>query len=124
VVIDATGVGAGLAGFLGQALGPRCRPVTFTSKVKSDIGWGYLAAIDGGRVKEYRDDGAGDTRLFWQQLAACTFEMPPGPGRHLRWSVPSATLHDDLLVSAALIGWLDRAIDWRTRVAHGRRGKE
>ncbi|MCC6630358.1 MAG: hypothetical protein IT340_23495 [Chloroflexi bacterium] len=120
VVIDATGVGAGLAGFLAQALGSRCRPVIFTSKSKSDIGWSYLAAIDAGRVKEYRDDGAGDTRRFWQQLGACTYEVAPGPGRSLRWSVPSATLHDDLLVSAALIGWLDLAIDWRTRVAHGR----
>jgi hypothetical protein len=120
VVIDATGVGAGLASFLGAALGPRCRPVTFTARSKSDIGWAFLAAIDAGRVKDYLDDGEPETVLYWRQVGACAYEAPPGPERRLRWSVPSPTLHDDLLISAALIGWLDGgAIDWRSRVARG-----
>jgi hypothetical protein len=42
----------------------------------------------------------------------------PGPGRLLRWSVPAARGHDDLLVSAALTARLDR-VDWRERVARG-----
>jgi hypothetical protein len=120
VVIDATGVGAGLASFLGAALGPRCHPVIFNARSKSDIGWAFLAAIDAGRVKDYQDDGAPETALYWRQVAACAYQAPPGPERRLRWSVPSPTLHDDLLVSAALIGWLDAAIDWRPRLARGR----
>ena len=76
--------------------------------------------IDAGRVKDYQDDGAPETALYWRQVGACAYEAPPGPERRLRWSVPSPTLHDDLLVSAALIGWLDGgAIDWRSRVARG-----
>lgn len=123
VVVDATGVGAGLAAFLGAALGSRCHAVIFTAKSKSDIGWRFLAAVDSGRVKDYADDGAPETALYWRQVAACTYQVLPGPERRLRWAVPSATLHDDLLVSAALIGWLDGgAIDWRTRVARGSGG--
>ncbi|MBL8129836.1 MAG: hypothetical protein JNM64_19525, partial [Chloroflexia bacterium] len=49
---------------------------------------------------------------------ACTYEVLPGPGRLLRWSVPASRGHDDLLVSAALAARLDR-LDWRERVATG-----
>jgi hypothetical protein len=124
VVIDATGVGAGLTSFLKQALGRRCHAVTFTTRVKSDLGWTYTTLIDTGRVKEYRRDGADDTDLFWRQLRACTYHVLAGPGHVLHWSVPSPTVHDDLLISAALIGWLDRHGDLRRRVARGRDGDE
>ena len=120
VVVDATGVGAGLASLLAQALGPRCHRFIFSTASKSDLGWNFLAAVDGGRVKDYADDGARETALYWHQVAACAYEVLPGPGRRLRWGAPSATLHDDLLVSAALIGWLESGVDWRGRVAVGR----
>ena len=120
VVVDATGVGAGLASFLGQALGARLIPFIFTARSKSDLGWSLLAAIDSGRVKDYADDGAPETALYWRQVGACTYEVLAGPERRLRWSVPSATLHDDLLMSAGLLGVLESgAVDWRSRTARG-----
>jgi hypothetical protein len=122
LVIDATGVGAGLASFLHEALGrgPRrviVAPFVFTGVSKSQLGWDFLALIDGGRIKEYAADGDELTRIY-QQLAACTYEVLPGPGRLLRWGVPPRRGHDDLLISAALCCRLD-AIDWRPRVAKG-----
>lgn len=123
IVVDATGVGAGLASFLADKLhrGPRpviVAPFVFTGKSKSDLGWAFLGLIDGGRFKEYA--GAGDelSRVYWHQVAACRFEVLPGPGRLLRWSVPRGAGHDDLLVSAALTARLDE-LDWRDRTARG-----
>src|SRR5207302_6397988 len=46
VVVDATGVGAGLAGFLGQALPGKVVPFVFTAQSKSRLGWDYLGMID------------------------------------------------------------------------------
>lgn len=133
VVVDATGVGAGLTSFLAAALDDRRggrTPVTvipylFTAASKSALGWDFLALIDGGRFKEYADDSATGTpeaRLtarYWEQLRATTYETVPGPGKLLRWSVPAARGHDDLVISAALTAVLD-GVDWRPRRAVGR----
>lgn len=113
VVVDATGVGAGLAQFLARALGPRVVPVTLNSATKSSLGWRLQALVDTGRLKDYADDGAPDTRQFWYELAACEFEALPHGG--LRWGVWEtprydglvARGHDDLLLSAALCALLD-----------------
>jgi len=131
VVVDATGVGAGLASFLGASLGGRdggppirVIPFVFTQASKSAIGWNFLGLIDSGRLTEYRDDSASGTpegRLtasYWEQLRATTYETLPGPGKLLRWQVPPARGHDDLVMSAALTAVLD-GIDWRPRVAKG-----
>ena len=76
-MIDATGLGAGLASFLHTALRGQCEviPFTFTAPSKSDLGWRLLAAIAAGRYREYFDDGADDTRWFWRQVAACAFTV-------------------------------------------------
>lgn len=120
VVVDATGIGHGLAAMLTASLGPAVvLPFVFTSVSKSDLGWRFLAAIGAGRYQEYGDDGAEDTRRFWQQAAACAYAVRPGPGRLMQWSVPERAGHDDVLLSAALVGALDD-LDWRPRVAMGR----
>ena len=132
VVIDATGIGAGLASFLTGSLGRRGSlpgveviPFVFTAQSKSRLGWDFLALIDSGRFLEYRDDSEreGDaamvTRVYRAQLRATTFEVMPGPGNLLRWSVPERDGHDDLVISAALAAVLDRR-DLRPRVAMGR----
>ena len=124
MVVDATGVGAGLASFLTAALGPAVvTPFAFSAASKSELGWRFLAAIDGGRLKEYAPDGEEDTRLFWRQLEACGYEVRPGPGKLLAWGVDDARLHDDLLMSLALVGALDD-VDWRPRVVRGSGGGE
>ena len=130
VVVDATGVGAGLASFLANALGDGrdhrlglrrgpVIPVLFSSRVKSDLGWNFLAIVETGRYRDYADDGAQDTAQFWYEVEACQREVRSGPNRSLRWGVwetPGydgriARGHDDLLVSAALTAILDGQ-DW------------
>ncbi len=125
VVVDATGVGAGLASFLAATLGERrggravpVLPFVFTASSKSALGWDWIGLIDAGRYREYADDGEQLTRLFRSQLAATTYSTPPGPGKTLRWGVPPGSGHDDLVMSAALTAVLD-GWDWRERVARG-----
>ena len=125
VVVDATGVGAGLASFLAATLGERrggraipVVPYIFTASSKSALGWDWIGLIDAGRYREYADDGERLTRLFRSQLAATTYTTPPGPGKTLRWGVPTSRGHDDLVMSAALVATLD-GIDWRERMARG-----
>jgi hypothetical protein len=100
--------------------GPRMtvEPFVFTGKSKNDLGWAFVGLIDGGRIKEYADDGADITRIYRHQLAACTYEVLPGPRKLLRSSVPASRGHDDLLISTALTARLD-ALDWRDRTARG-----
>ena len=125
VVVDATGIGAGLAAFLAASLGERqggkaipVIPFIFTAASKSALGWDWIGLIDAGRYREYADDGDQVTREFWSQLAATTYATPPGPGKSLRWGVPPGRGHDDLVMSAALVAVLD-GVDWRERVARG-----
>ena len=125
VVIDATGIGAGLASFLGAALADRrtgpvvpVRAFVFTRASKSELGWNFVALIDGGRYREYADDGEALTRQFRTQLKATTYAAPLGPGKTLQWEVPPSRGHDDLVMSAALVTLLDE-VDWRPRVARG-----
>ena len=140
VVVDATGVGAGLASFLRAALGERVvLPFVFTLASKSQLGWGFLGVIDSGRFKDYRtgsspssvrdaetlsvvdDAEARDLgTVFWRQVEQCTYEVRAGPNRLMSWSVPDPRVHDDLLLSAALVAVLDEQ-DWRPRGAVGRR---
>jgi len=140
VVVDATGVGAGLASFLQRRLGTArppsagsaqseragaarhairaqglVLPVEFNLASKSDLGWDFLGLIETGRFKDYVEDGAPDTRQFWREVEACEFEVLPGPGQRMRWGVRDPALHDDYLISAALVSHLD-ALDWRADV--------
>jgi hypothetical protein len=127
LVIDATGLGLGLASFLERALGER-RVVRFlfTQKSKSELGWSFLSIVESGRFKDYADTDelpaqAALKVLFQLQAQHCQSELLPGPGRILRWSVPEnhrdpasgRLLHDDLLVSAALCARLEK-LAWGT----------
>ena len=122
VVVDATGIGAGLASFLKASLGRGGPPVevvpfVFTSASKSRLGWDFLGLIDAGRFKEYADDDP-VTAEYHSQLRATTYEVLAGPGNLLRWSVPVRDGHDDLVISAALCAALD-GLDHRPRIARG-----
>ena len=121
LVVDATGVGAGLASFLERALPGRVHPFVFTQASKSRLGWDFLAVVDGGRWREAPRVGLNQRRddlaaVFCQQLAFCRCEVLPGPNQNLRWGVPDnardphtgARIHDDLLISAALSAVLDQ----------------
>lgn len=132
VVVDATGVGAGLASFLRASLerGPvpvRVVPFVFSASSKSQLGWDFTSLIEAGRFKEYADDsssGTPEARVtaeYWRQLRAVTFDISPGPNKLMRWSVPAGRGHDDLVMSAALVVALE-TVDLRSRIARGTGG--
>jgi hypothetical protein len=126
VIIDSTGVGAGLASFFVNTYGEKVLPFLFTVKSKSDLGWSFLAVVETGRYKEYsppfrEGTGVGDQlhSRFWQQVEACQMNIKEGPNKILHWGVPDGTrdpatgdlIHDDLLISASMCALLDQ-VDW------------
>jgi hypothetical protein len=118
LVVDATGVGAGLASFLEKALPGRVTPFVFSAASKSRLGWGFLAVVETGRYREYapQDDLQA---LFWREARLCRASVFPGPEKRMAWGVPDGTrdpadgtpVHDDLLLSAALVAELER-MEW------------
>ncbi len=119
VVIDSTGVGAGLASFLAGTLERRSGrwppiqvvPFQFTRPSKSKLGWDFTALIDHGRFKEYREtarpgsDEALVTDVYWSQLRSIHYEIADGPGKAMTWAAKHG--HDDLVLSAALVSKLE-----------------
>jgi len=116
VVVDSTGLGAGLASFLSTALGEKVIPLLFSSKVKSELGWDFIAIVETGRYHDYADDQKPATRQFWHEVGACQYIVRDGPGKLMSWGCweqPAydgliAHGHDDLLISAALTAVLDK----------------
>jgi len=112
-VIDATGVGEGLASFLVSAMPPgRLIPFIFSSVTKSQLGWDLIALVETGRLKDHTGDDA-DKAEFFHQLEFVTYEAREH--NTLRWSVPDGTrdpatgdlVHDDWVLSAALASVID-----------------
>jgi hypothetical protein len=126
LVVDCTGVGAGLTSFLKASLGDKVIPFEFNVRTKSDLLWDFLGIIDSGRFKDYDVHVAGEiiktpadlgeSGTFWNQIQFCEFEILPGPQKRVRWGVPDGRrdpatgdlVHDDLLISAALCAVLDK----------------
>ena len=115
IIIDATGIGAGLASFLVRSLGEKVIPVVFSQKVKSDLGWNFVGVIETGRYREYVPDQASETAQFWYELEHCQYECSAGPGQAMKWGVWEPVAydgiishgHDDMLISAALCTIID-----------------
>ena len=110
IIIDSTGVGAGLASFMEASFPGRVIPFLFTGKSKSQLGWNFLAVIETGRFKEPTNSRS----KFWKQAQCCMSQVLEGPGRMMRWGVPPGTrndlgelVHDDELISSALCAVLD-----------------
>ncbi len=119
LVVDATGVGAGMCSFLTASLGERVIPFEFNLSTKSSLLWDFLGIIDGGRFKFYapsplRGESIGEGRSplpeqgteipqptrpqaaigegsFWEQVEFCQFEILPGPQKRVKWGVPDGT---------------------------------
>jgi hypothetical protein len=113
-VVDATGVGAGIASFLQRALAERVIPFQFSAVSKSRLGWDFLGVIDSGRFKDHQDETAEQTQ-FYAQAKMCKSSISIGPERLLRWQVPAGTrdelgreVHDDWLISAALCALFEK----------------
>ena len=139
VIVDATGVGQGLADALSQSLPPETViPFNFaTSHNKARLGNDFLALIETARFKYFHNQARGskpavdaggdeggppgsDAWWFFTQCRACGYELAEGLPleKGLKWGVsPTATanllgrpqlIHDDRLLSAALIAEADR----------------
>jgi len=121
LVVDATGIGAGLAAFLDRALPGKVKPFVFSAKTKSRLGWGFLAVVDSGRFRDIAmpdGDSSRQSKLsqaFFKEAAFCQYHVQPSPNKIIHWGVPDGThdpasgelIHDDLLVSASLCAVLD-----------------
>jgi hypothetical protein len=113
VVVDATGVGAGLSSFLDKAYPGRVLPFVFTSVSKSQLGWDFLGVVESGRYKEHADNLDPMQILFWRQLEYVQMEARPGPNKLIFWGTPAGAkvggdfIHDDLVLSSALCAVLD-----------------
>jgi hypothetical protein len=122
VVVDATGVGGGLAAFLGAALGPGVvLPFRYTAASKSQLAYDFLAAVNGGRFTlhaESTDAQANDLRReLLRQCEAAEYAMRAN--QVMRFFVPEHRGHDDLLNAAALV--VQAQTLGRIRTATGRR---
>ena len=106
LVIDATGLGAGLAGFLSTPSAAWSALSSSPAKSKSELGWEFIALIETGRFKDYAPP------THWAGAFRANGALPDrGPARArdlIRWGTANGSgVHDDLLVSAALCAALD-----------------
>lgn len=105
LVVDATGIGAGLASLLVERLGDeRVRPFMFSRPSKSRLAYQLLALLNGGRLKLYSptDAPAHLYRECWKQLGRARYRLPAPDV--LDFYVDPADGHDDFLISLALLG--------------------
>jgi hypothetical protein len=108
-VVDATGVGGGLAAFLQAALPTSAVvPYLYTAVSKSKLGYDLLAAINADRLKLFADspnpellDQSDRRRELVEQAGWATRELLAN--QMMRWSVPESRGHDDLLNALALV---------------------
>jgi hypothetical protein len=100
IVVDATGVGAGVASFLKEALGSRVVPFNFTSKSKSELGYALLTAVNSGRLKLHAPDASPEYGEMLHQLEICRIHC--SANHTLNFFVDPAAGHDDFVSALAL----------------------
>jgi len=123
VAVDATGLGETLARLLRKRLGDDVvRPVRFTAESKSKLGYGLLAAVNGGRLKMYAADGSREYAEFWREMELARVHYRPS--RQMSFFVAPSDGHDDYLVSLSLAVDAAKELETRPRVARGRVRKE
>ena len=115
VVVDATGVGAGVASLLTKALGGAVEPIVFTQASKSRLAFEPLAAVNTGRLQMYAPDGSRECQEFWREAEMAQARYRPN--QTVDFFVSPSQGHDDFLVSAAL---LVKAGERQPRIARGR----
>ena len=123
-IIDATGVGEGLTSFLLSQL-PNVEPFTFSRRSKAQLGSRFLTLIETGRFKFWagdQDEPLSAGWWYWRQVENCTYQIDPRTTIDIgmSWSVPAGVsidtpagrqpIHDDRLISAALVAHADQLI--------------
>ncbi|MGH2508784.1 MAG: hypothetical protein ACRDHZ_15465 [Ktedonobacteraceae bacterium] len=104
LVVDATGLGEGLASLLADRLGEeRVRLFRFSQPSKSSLTYQLLGMINTGRIKLYAPQAA-PRSLYeecWQQLRLARYHLP-APDTITMYVNPTDG-HDDFLISLALL---------------------
>jgi len=125
VICDMTGVGQGLTDALQEAYKRQVFGFDFAKSYgKARLGSDFLAVVETGRFHYFRDDldqEGTDAWWFFTQAEHCGYELAEGLPieRGLKWGVSSTAtailsdgsshlVHDDRLLSAALVAELDR----------------
>jgi hypothetical protein len=119
LVVDATGLGETIARLLERALGDDVvRPFKISAESKSRLGFGLMAAVNGGRLRSYAADGSPEHTQFWRQMELA--RVAYRANQQVNFYVDPAEGHDDYLASLALA--LEAASDAVTapRIARGR----
>ena len=118
VVVDATGLGTGVASALVKAMGGAVEPFVFTAGSKSRLGFELLGAVNTGRVSAYAGDGSPEYAEFWREmeLAQARYRV----NQTMDFYVEASRGHDDYLMSLAL---MVRAAASPPRTARGRVGE-
>lgn len=104
LVVDATGLGAGLASMLCDRLGDsRVRLFTFSRPSKSRLAYQLLSLLNSGRLKLYAPSQAPSKIVeeCWQQLHLARYRYP-APGI-IDFYVDPSDGHDDFISSLALL---------------------
>lgn len=128
VICDATGVGQGIADALTTGYRRAVFHFDFSGGRKARLGNDFLAVIETGRFRYFHDpeefEYGSDEWFFFLQCEHCGYELAPGTPieRGLRWGVSENAkvqipgsgemllVHDDRLLSAALVAEADRLI--------------
>ncbi len=119
LVVDASGLGETLARLLSRALGREVvRPLRFTAESKSKLGYGLMAAVNGGRLKVYAADGSQQYAAFWREMELA--RVAYRPNQTMNFFVAPSDGHDDYLMSLSLVVEAGRDLDTRPRIARGR----
>ena len=115
VVVDATGLGAGVASALVKAMGGAVEPFVFTAASKSALGFELLAAVNTGRLRAYAGDGSAESVEFRRELELAQARYRAN--QTMDFFVEASRGHDDYLMSLAL---MTRAASVPPRTARGR----
>ncbi len=104
LVVDATGLGAGMASLLASRCGTeRVLPFTFTRASKSRLAYHLLALLNSSRLKLYSEESAPPVIAAEcrQQLKMARYRLPAP--EILDMYVDPSDGHDDFLISLALL---------------------
>lgn len=120
VIIDASGLGQGLADWL-TSQRPNVHRFYFTGSSKAQLGSSFVALVEQGRAHYWQSAAEfDDSWWFHAQAAACSYYVRPDGRfeRDLKWSVPDShttstpsgnlPTHDDRLISFALVAEAER----------------
>jgi hypothetical protein len=116
IVVDATGIGQPVAGFLRKELGSRVIPFVITSRSKSDMGFELLSLVNSGRFKLYKQDGSREYRETLLELERARVQYRPN--QTMNFYVEPQEGHDDFLVSLALVAQAARGLSPREARGH------